>query len=216
MNAADRAPRGEPRKRSEDPDAAELARALAGDASALARLVARSTPVIHARVGRKLLASHASRCWRPMIEDLVQEVFLDLFRNDARTLRGWDPERGLSLENFVGLVAERRACSYLRSTRGNPWREEPAKDGDFDLPSAEAGPERRRAARETLDIVLERLQSDLSPYAWQLFELLYMEERDVEEVCRILNVRRDAVYQQRHRLRQKVRDLWDSETGAPP
>ncbi len=214
MNAADRAPRGEPLTGSEDPDAAELARALAGDARALARLVARSTPVIQARVGRKLLAGRASHAWRPMVEDLVQEVFLDLFRDDARTLRGWDPERGLSLDNFVGLVAERRACSYLRSTRKNPWREEPARDGDFDLPSREAGPERRRAAKEMLDVVLERLQSELSPYAWQLFELLYIEEREVEEVCRILSMRRDAVYQQRHRLRQKVRDLWDSERGS--
>jgi len=59
-------------------------------------------------VGRKLLfyrnRSAAGRDVRQEVADLIQEVFMALFADDARVLRSWQPERGLSLDNFVGLV----------------------------------------------------------------------------------------------------------------
>src|SRR5881227_559933 len=104
-----------------------IRRVLAGDPAALARLVAVLTPVIHARVARTLLAHRSllasGRDLRQEVEDQSQEVFLALFRRDARSLRSWQAERGLSLENFVGLMAERRVKSFLRSGRQNPRKE---------------------------------------------------------------------------------------------
>ena len=84
------------------------------------------TPVIQARVARTLLA-HRSRLAggrdvRQEVEDLSQDVFLALFDRDGHVLRSWEPERGLSLENFVGLVAERQVLSFLRSAGAIPGR----------------------------------------------------------------------------------------------
>src|SRR5262245_29160958 len=88
-----------------------LRRALGGDETALSALVARLTPVIQARVARCLLrrAGAAGSRLRQDVKDLVQEVFVALFEGRGRILLGWDPRRGLSLDNFVGLVAERQA-----------------------------------------------------------------------------------------------------------
>ena len=93
-------------------DTADLVRrALAGDQGTLTRLVAVLTPVIQARVARTLLAHRSplasGRDLRQEVEDQIQEVFLALFARDGRVLRSWLSERGLSLENFVGRVAER-------------------------------------------------------------------------------------------------------------
>jgi RNA polymerase sigma-70 factor (ECF subfamily) len=207
---------------SNDSAAELVARALAGDEPALARLVDRLTPVIQARAARTLLLSgppERRAGLRQQVEDLSQEVFLALFRDGARVLRSWQPERGLSLENFVGLVARRRALSFLRSGRGGARSEEPAPDGDLEriAPASrpEHGPERRAVSRDQLRRLLSRLEADLSPLGWHLFHLLLVEERPVDEVERSTRMSRDALYAWRSRLRRRARNLLD-EIGQKP
>src|SRR5688572_8174579 len=93
-----------------------LTLALGGDAAALRRIVATMTPVIRARVGRVLLrrGMFAAGDGPERLQDLVQDVFMELFRDDARVLRAWNPARGLSLANWVGLIAEQRAAAWFR------------------------------------------------------------------------------------------------------
>jgi DNA-directed RNA polymerase specialized sigma24 family protein len=149
-------------------DIAALARqALAGDQTALSRLVAALTPVVKARVTRTLLARRAvlagERDLRQTVEDLSQEVFLALFSRDAQILRSWRAERGLSLANFVGLVTERQVISFVRSGRRNPWKEATAFDGDGrDDQSPDSDPEEGTASSEYLSLLIERLQVAMS------------------------------------------------------
>jgi RNA polymerase sigma-70 factor (ECF subfamily) len=198
--------------------AAELiSRALAGDEPALARLVDRLTPVIQARVVRTLLlAPPAERRGglRQQLEDLCQEVFLALFADGGRVLRSWEPERGLSLDNFVGLVARRRALSFLRSGRGGARTEDPAPDGELERAAPESGPEADALGREQLRLLLRRLEEELSPLGWHLFRLLLVEERPVEEVERATRMSRDALYAWRSRLRRHARRLVDETTPS--
>src|SRR5579883_2724873 len=102
-----------------------LRRALAGDRAAARELVVLLSPVVHARVARKLfrsgLARKQGRELRQEIEDFVQEVFVALFADGGRPLRAWDPTRGLSLLNFVGLISEHQVDAILRSGRRSPW-----------------------------------------------------------------------------------------------
>jgi RNA polymerase sigma-70 factor (ECF subfamily) len=200
--------------------AAELVSlALTGDESALARLVDRLTPVIQARVARALL------CCRPpgrrsnvraQVEDLCQEVFLMLFRDGARVLRSWEPERGLSLDNFVGLVARRRALSLLRSGRGGGRAEVPAPDDELERAAPGSGPELGAVGREQLRLLLRCLQEEVSPLGWHLFHLLLVEERPLEEVQRSTRMSRDALYAWRSRLRRHARRLFDQLGQKPP
>src|SRR5687767_9449409 len=155
-------------------------RALAGDQTALNRLVAGLTPVVQARVARTLLARRSrlgsGRDIRQEVEDMSQEVFLSLFTRDAHILRSWQAERGLSLENFVGMVAERQVVSFLRSGRRNPWKEDPTAVEDLDVTAPDSGPEEVTASREQLSLLLERLREKLSPLGHQLFVLLFVQE----------------------------------------
>lgn len=207
---------------SNDRAAALVSRALAGDDSALARLVDRLTPVIQARVARTLLLSRPRGRQgqvRQQVEDLAQEVFLHLFADGGRVLRSWEPERGLSLDNFVGLVARRRALSFVRSGRGGARAEEPAPDEELERPAPGIGPERIAVGREQLRLLLHRLEEELSPLGWHLFHLLLVEERPVAEVERSTRMSRDALYAWRSRLRRRARLLFDdirSETGRRP
>jgi RNA polymerase sigma-70 factor (ECF subfamily) len=198
----------------------ELRLALSGDEAALERLVAVLTPVIQARVARCLLRRRmgpaAGRSVRQEVEDLTQEVFLQLFADGGRVMRTWEPERGLSLVNFVGLVAERQAVSLLRSGRRNPWNDEPTLPEELDAPAAGGGPEQATASREELRLLLHRLTEELSPLGRHLFELLFLQELTLGEVVARTGLSDDAVYAWRSRLRRLARRLQAelSESGG--
>src|SRR4051794_26382739 len=84
-----------------------VAQVIAGDAVAARRFVKELTPVIHAVVARYLLRCRgvSPSAARQEVKDLVQQVFLALFEDDARVLRQWNPARGRTLRSFAGLIA---------------------------------------------------------------------------------------------------------------
>jgi RNA polymerase sigma-70 factor (ECF subfamily) len=196
-----------------------VAAALAREEAAVAELVRRLTPVIQARVARVVLARGAGAGpagIHAQVEDLTQEVFLTLFAEHARVLASWQPERGLSLENFVGLVARRRALSILRSGRGAGWRGDPALDGQREAADDAApapGPEARTVSRQELSRLLARLRQELSPLGWHLFDLLFLREHRIEEAGAATGLSRDALYAWRSRLKRLARRL--AAEGVP-
>lgn len=192
----------------------EIDFALAGDPAAIERMVVLLTPVLQARIARTLFSyrrgGSAGRDVHQEVADLVQEVFLLLFAQDGKVLRSWQPDRGLSFENFVGLVAERQTVSLLRSGRRSPWKEDPTLAEDLDFHQA-AGPEAEDvvASRDHLRHLFQRLKEELSPLGRQLFELIFVQELDVGEVIGRTGLSADAVYAWRSRLRKLARRLHD-------
>lgn len=195
-----------------------LQRGIAGDRSALRDVLAAITPVVQARAARALLryGGGARRDVRQEVEDLTQQVFLALFADDARALRQWDPARGLSLPNFVGLLAEREVITIVRSRRKNPWTEEPTEHDELDRgPDSDRGPERIAASRETLAAVLGRLRERLNERGHDLFRWLVVEGRAVEEVCSMTGMTPDAVYAWRTRFARLVREIAEDLASDP-
>jgi DNA-directed RNA polymerase specialized sigma24 family protein len=188
-----------------------VAGALGGDGGAVERLVAGLTPVIQARVARTLLTrgwGGGGRDIRSEVEDLSQDIFMRLFAKDGRVLRRWKRERGLSLENFVGLVSERYVRSFLRSVRRNRSKEVPTANEDLvDVRVVEPDAERLAASRERLQLLLDRLRQRVSPMGWQIFQLLFVQELSVPEAMAASGLSADAVYAWRSRLRRLARKL---------
>jgi RNA polymerase sigma-70 factor (ECF subfamily) len=184
---------------------ARIDEALAGEERALTALVERLTPVVQMQVGRCLLRQRPpgrSRDVRQEVEDLTQETFLMLFADDGKVLRSWDPQQGLSLPGFVGLVAQRRATSILRTGKRSPWKEDPSLDQALDGPSSASGPEEVTTSRDLLLKALRRLREELTPLGWRLFDLLFLKELSVADTGRTAGLSHDAVYAWRSRLRR--------------
>ncbi|MCA9690968.1 MAG: sigma-70 family RNA polymerase sigma factor [Nannocystaceae bacterium] len=190
--------------------------AVAGDSRAMRTLVDMLSPVIHTEIAFALQrrAIPARRDGRQDICDFVQETFVELLANDGRTLLRWDEARGRSLRSFVRLVARRRVARIFRGHRGNPWSDDPTENDRFDyLSPPDDSQSRRLETRQQLDEVLAALRSRLSDRGMTLFELLYVEQRSVNEVCQRMNMSRAAVDTWNSRLRKLVRSLTPADKG---
>jgi DNA-directed RNA polymerase specialized sigma24 family protein len=199
----------------------EVQRAVAGDSEAVRRLVRLLTPVIQARVARCLLRYQStarpaarSRNIRQEVEDLTQEIFLLLFAGNGKVLRTWEPDRGLALANFVGLIAERRTASILHSGRRSPWRDEPSPPEDLDRESDGSGPLEAAMSRQQLERLFARLTEELSPLGRHLFDLLFVRELPLLEIVATTGMTADAVYAWRSRLRRLARRLLAAESDG--
>jgi len=145
---------------------------------------------------------------------MTQDVFVALFDDSGKVLRSWEPGRGLSLANFIGLVAERQVTAILRSGRRSPWTEDPTLAEEMERPSDHAlGPEARVASQQLLAVLLDRVRAALSPKGLDLFERLLVREESVETVCAATGMSQDAVYAWRSRLGKLVRAFLAEEVS---
>jgi RNA polymerase sigma-70 factor (ECF subfamily) len=137
-----------------------------------------------------------------------------VFAQDGKILKSWEPERGLSLEKFIGLVAERQIVSILRTHKRNPWTEDPTLSDEMDasLPSAMPA-ETVVASRNAMDKLFETLKEELSPLAWRLFDLVFLQDLSVDEVIAATGMSADAVYAWRSRLSRLARKRY-AELGG--
>jgi RNA polymerase sigma-70 factor (ECF subfamily) len=155
---------------------------------------------------RRAVASQA-RDPRQELRDLVQEVLVSLFEHDCRELRRWDPTRGRSLDSFVRLIARRKAARILGQRKGNPWADQPIdpqlidEDPDDDDDALVQQLERR----EQLGSVLDALYAQMNDRDLQLFDLLFVEEREPAEVAEALSMTRGAVNAWAYRMRKLAR-----------
>jgi RNA polymerase sigma-70 factor (ECF subfamily) len=157
---------------------------------------------------------------RVEVEDVMQEVLHALFANDGRVLRNWDPEKGLSLQNYVGLVTERHLASMLRTGKRNPWREAPTSEGSLQAAITPKNAfEAELLAKEFLETVLDRLRMRLSPRGLHMFQALYVEQRSADDVGEEVGVSREAVHAWRARCTKILRSIANEllvETGRLP
>ncbi len=184
--------------------------ALAGRGGARRELASRLLDVVQREVAMVLRRSavRQGRDPRQEVRDLVQEVLVSLFEHDCRELRRWDPRRGRSLDSFVRLVARRKAARILGQRKGNPWADQPVDpqviDGDEGDGLASATLHELEQ-RDELGSVLDALYAHMNDRDLQLFDLLFVQERDPAEVAEALDMTRGAVNAWAYRTRKLAR-----------
>ncbi len=152
----------------EIPEHELILRILAGDQSASTALVTRMAPVVCARIRRMVggrgLGMHS-------LEDLVQETFLRLYRNDAHLLRSWDPIRG-SLAALCSVVARSTVLAAFDTTARLP-SSAPVELLDGLTARGGANQEERTVDRDRLRRLRACLERSLSPDTWLVYLGLY-------------------------------------------
>lgn len=181
--------------------------AVGGDRGALTRLARRLMPTIVSRVRFHLRGGVA---WGRDRDDIAQDVWLTLLSDEGRQLLAWDPERGRTLEGYVGLLTRRVLWQTRRDggrlKRGGELAHaeyDDQLDGDPDAPD----PERTAGSRMELTRVVEHMRAELPPRGRVVFELLYGDQLSPKEAARALGVNLQVVYNWQHRIRTEARAL---------
>ncbi len=148
---------------------------------------------------------------REIVDDVVQETFLRVLRNLRQNPQLLDPPQKLgayvlAVCNNVVLEMTRSENRYIGMDGDEEAKPSPAADAMEMLCTAE----RRSQAREIL--------AGLAGKDRLLLRMVFLEERDKDEVCRELNVDRNYLRVVLHRAIQRcrslVRDAGNPEIGG--
>jgi DNA-directed RNA polymerase specialized sigma24 family protein len=132
------------------------------------------------------------------IEDLVQEVFLRLCRNDFRLLRSYDPTRA-GLTTWITIVARSTARDAMRRHR------------PVAVP-IEAVPEGVLAVDPAIPVAKLKLpEALLSPRQRQILTMLYDREMEVAEIAALLGIDPQTVRSAHHKAMIKLRAHFKAE-----
>lgn len=126
------------------------------------------------------------------IEDLTQEVFVRLCKDDFRLLRSYDPERA-SLSTWITIVARSTARDGLRRRRA-------------EAVPLEAVPEAQLAVDPVEPVEKLKLpEALLSPRQREILAMLYDREMDVAEIAQALRIDPQTVRSAHHKAMVKLR-----------
>ena len=188
-----------------------IQRALGGDRTAEAELIATLAPVVRRSVTRALCneRKRAGSALPQEVEDLSQEVLLNLFSGEDRVFLAWQPERGLSLERFVAFVARRQACSLLRTRRRSALYVQSMDPADLENqpPSTRRDAGRSTEHRQCLERLTRALRDRLSQTGLDMFHRLFVEEQSVSDISRSTGLSPESVYQWRTRIRKAAQEV---------
>jgi RNA polymerase sigma factor (sigma-70 family) len=140
-------------------------------------------------------------------EDLAQTVLLHLLGNGGRALATWNPQHGTPFAAYAACLARRAAISALRGRQRNHLSE--VAHDPIELPeSSEAHEsEEQLAEREHARLLLVRARTALSPLGKRVFDVLFVEERDIDAASRELGMSEEALYTWRTRIRRHTRQV---------
>jgi RNA polymerase sigma-70 factor (ECF subfamily) len=166
-----------------------VARVADGDRRAIALLLARHQQTVY-RFVLRLVAD------RTTAEDIVSEVFIELWRQAARF------EGRARLSTWLLAIARNKALSVKRRRV-----DQPLEDG-----VAEAIPDDAVNAEESLDAamrgtVLRDCLTRLSPAHREIIDLVYYHEKSVEEVATIVGVPAATVKTRMFYARKRLAEL---------
>ena len=132
------------------------------------------------------------------VEDLTQEVFLRLCKDDFRLLRGYDPARA-GLSTWITIVARSTARDAMRRYRPVSVPIEAVPEGRLAIDPIEPVPK------------LKLPEALLSPRQQQILTMLYDREMEVSEVAAALGIDPQTVRSAHHKAMIKLRAHFKAE-----
>ena len=132
------------------------------------------------------------------IEDLTQDVFVRLCKDDFRLLRSYDPARA-ALSTWLTIVARSTARDALRRRRAE----------SVPIEAVPEAPARGRSGRAPVRLKLP--EALLSPRQREILAMLYDREMDVAEIARALGIDPQTVRSTHHKAMIKLRAYFKAD-----
>lgn len=134
-------------------------------------------------------------------EECMSDIFFQVWNN----IRYYDGMKS-SFQNWLAGVARYRSIDYLRRHR----RELELEDIDNVTVAAKEDMYQQLTENEISE-ELQNMLSCLNPRDQELFRRLYIEEQDIRQVSREMDMKESAVYNRVSRGKRRIRNLYPRE-----
>ena len=171
----------------------DLGACIGGDKKAWDAFVERFARVIFAAVHRTL-ARYGAAADEAEVQDVAQEVFVRLIKDDYRLLRRYDPSKS-RLTTWLTIVARSTAIDHVRRPTLPTVPLGPGVGGQ-----AEAPAEPPRGIELPPDLLSARQQL--------VMRLLFDEQMTAAQAAEMLGVETQTIRSTRHKAIQKLRDFF--------
>jgi len=154
--------------------------------------------LVYHTIKKTLSLYHVEPC-ADIVEDLFQDFFLSLVRDDFLKLRQFRGDRGTNLATWLRVIACRQTIDYLRK------RELPATTDTDTLSPNHPDPPTSLIDQEQKKLVSQSLET-LPPRDRLFIQLYFYQSLAPEEIANILRVSTNAIYTQKSRILGKLRE----------
>ncbi|OGP55725.1 MAG: hypothetical protein A2V67_13380 [Deltaproteobacteria bacterium RBG_13_61_14] len=142
------------------------------------------------------------------LEDLFNEIFELLIRDDCKKLRQYRGDRGCSVATWLRTIATRHVLDHIRRSGRTYLRvdfeaESEAAVMESSLQEPALSPEEMLLIKEREEIVAQAI-AELSEDDRRFVELYYLKELPPEDVAQALRVTVSTVYSRVNRLKSKI------------
>jgi RNA polymerase sigma factor (sigma-70 family) len=152
----------------------------------------------------KVLRRYGATFCRDDLDDLVNDVWVTLLRDDMRKLRQYDATRGFRIASFLGMVATNATIDHLRTRAAEAA---PLDESLEDVVSLRAEPPRDplewREEAALAQAALNRLSGQDRDFVLWCFR----DEQSPEELARALGVSTNTVYSRKFKVRAKLQRI---------
>ena len=149
---------------------------------------------------RKTLTLHHTESRDEVIEDLYQEFFISVLQNNCRKLSQFRGDGGCSLASWLRVVVSRLTIDFLRKQAA------PTVEVTEAFASDEADASDSLIDREK-EMSLSQALDGLSPRDRLIIQLSFRQALPPEEIAAILKMSVGAVYTQKSRILDKLREI---------
>jgi len=188
-----------------------LDRVLSGANTAWSELLRRYRGLVY-----RCITKATGRVGAQLCEDDLDEIFaefcMNLLRHDMKKLRAYDPQRGVKLSTWLGLLAMNTAYDNLRKrarypllAQGEQTSPEPAAEQPSPLDDL-LGKERR--------LTLGHLVRHLSARDRDFVHLYYGQGLEPEGVADAMKISIKTVYTKKHKIRARLVQIAQEERLA--
>jgi RNA polymerase sigma factor (sigma-70 family) len=198
-------------------DRALLQQVASGQPAAVRLVARRLLPVLQGRVRRalrRLTPAHVDDA-----EDVVQKIWVVLLKDGARQLLAYDAARGISLEAYVGMIAEREVRNHIQhetAAARRPAEGHAPLDEAGDVPNADPGPEADVLSADFAARLDAHLMGSLGPKGQAVLRLVYGDACAPDRAARALGCNLQVVYNWQHRIRTLAREFVAAHGGSGP
>ena len=182
-----------------DKDKTLIAGCLKGEKAAWDTFVQQYSNLVYHAI-KKTFCLYHTEPRTEQIEDLYQDFFLAIVRDDFKKLRQFRGDQGCRLASWLRVIAGRLTIDFLR-------RKEPSQIEATDAVARDGLDQTDSLINENQEKLLTQALLALSSRDRMIVDLCYRQDLPVEEVAAILRTSVSAVYTNKSRVLDKIRAI---------